>query len=143
MQQRFLGVDHIDVRVRSLAQVQAFYERLMPALGLPKKRFAYVDEQGEWQNDVKGGRYNAVEFVEDTKAAPLFIGFIEDKTMQPTDTRIAFRIASPDELTGWRDFLVSIGAANVELSADPKEYPAVFFEDGCGTKLEVVARRQA
>lgn len=142
MQQRFLGVDHIDVRVRAVAQVQAFYERLMPALGLPTKRFAYVDEQGEWHNDIKDGRYNAVEFVEDTNTAPLFMGFIEDRTMQPTDTRIAFRIGSPDELAGWHDFLISIGAVNVELSADPEEYPAVFFEDACGTKLEVVARRQ-
>ncbi len=143
MQQRFLGLDHIDVRVRSLPQVQAFYERLMPALGLPKKRFAYVDERGEWENDVQGDRYNAVEFVQDAKTAPLFMGFIEDRDMQPTDTRIAFRIGSPDELSGWHDFLVSIGAVNVELSSDPEEYPAVFFEDACGTKLEVVARREA
>jgi len=142
MQQAFLGVDHIDVRVRCLKDVEGFYERLMPALGLPKKRYAHVDENGEWDNDVTGKAYNVVEFSQDpaTTHMPVFIGFVEDPRMRPVETRIAFRIASKDDLQRWHAFLRSIGAANVEMSSAPEEYPAVFFEDACGTKLELCAR---
>jgi hypothetical protein len=72
-----------------------------------------------------------------------FIGFIEDRSMTPTRSRIAFRVASADDLPRWHKVLTSIGARNIEWSASPAQYPAIFFEDAAGTKLEVVARRPA
>jgi len=139
MRQEFLGFDHVDTRVRSLKAVEAFYHRLMPALGLPRAHHAYVDKDGEW-DDLRGRPYNVVEFYQEvTGSAPFFIGIIEDPDMQPVKTRIAFRVASKEDLPQWGGFLESIGAVNVEPSAS-EEYPAIFFEDPCGTKLELCAR---
>jgi hypothetical protein len=39
--------------------------------------------------------------------------------------------------------LEDAGACNIEPSAEMSAYPAVFFEDPAGTKLELVARRPA
>jgi len=143
MTTEFLGFDHIDTRVWSLAVTESFYDQLMPKLGLPRKRHAYVDENGDWFDAPDGERYNAVEYYEPktSGAAVHFIGFIEDSSMQPVGTRIAFRIASPDDLAKWWTFLNSVGAINIERSADPVGYPAIFFEDPCGTKLEICCRQ--
>lgn len=139
MQQRFLGFDHVDTRVKRLKDVEQFYKRLLPALGLSKMRYAHVDEQGEWDDDTTKP-YNVVEFYEDISGSvPFFIGIIEDPAMQPVATRIAFRVESKDALPRWREFLQAIGALNIE-SGSSDEYPAIFFEDACGTKLELCAR---
>ena len=139
----FLGFDHIDTRVRSLAAVEQFYDRLMPEIGLPDKQFFHVDASGEWNAVKAGGAYNTIEYHE--KPAPggiaHFIGFIEDPAMKPTSTRIAFRVRSVTDLDRWVEFLRGIGACNIEPSSSYTDYPAVFFEDPAGTKLEVVARK--
>lgn len=137
----FLGFDHIDARVRSIKSVEPFYDRLLPALGLTDKHLAFVDANGDW-HDADAGNYNAAEYHEPAAAsrASFFIGFIEDAAMQPVGTRIAFRIA-PTELDRWREELKAMGACNIEPSEDPVEYPALFFEDPGGTKLELVARK--
>lgn len=137
----FLGFDHIDTRVRSIKAVEPFYDKLMPALGLPEKSYAHVDSQGEWDEPAADKPYNAVEYHESPKPGVVrhFIGFIEDPTMTPVLTRIAFRAQAPAELERWLVFLSSIGALCVERSASEK-YPAIFFEDPVGTKLELVAR---
>ena len=137
----FLGFDHIDTRVRSVRAVEAFYDRLMPELGLPEKRLAHVDESGEWHEPSDARPYNTVEYYESVRPGKVgcFIGFIEDKQLIPTSTRIAFRVPS-SALDHWHSLLGSMGAANIEWSASA-EYPAIFFEDPAGTKLELVARR--
>jgi hypothetical protein len=137
---RFLGFDHIDTRVSSLKAVEAFYDRLMPELGLPAKRMAHVDERGDWDDPSDAKPYNAVEYYEPKESGKVgfFIGVIEDKTMTPTLTRIAFRVTQ-SELERWHSFLTSIGAVNIQWSASA-EYPAIFFEDPAHTKLEIVAR---
>jgi len=137
----FLGFDHIDTRVRSIKSVEPFYDRLLPALGLTEKRLAFVDANGEW-HDADAGRYNTVEYYEPPQAgrAAFFIGFIEDAAMQPVGTRIAFRIAA-GELDRWLKDLKTIGGCKIELSEEPVDYPAIFFEDPSGTKLELVARK--
>lgn len=141
MAAKFLGFDHVDTRVRSVRAVEAFYDRLMPELGLPEKRFAYVDERGDWHDPSDAKPYNTVEYHEPAKAGKVgcFIGFVEDAQMIPSSTRIAFRVSS-STLDRWHSLLGSIGAANIEWSASA-EYPALFFEDPAGTKLELVARR--
>ena len=55
------------------------------------------------------------------------------------DTRIAFRVEYKrmNELIA---LLGKIGAINVELSETMETYPAVFFEDPAGTKLELIGR---
>lgn len=139
----FLGIDHIDTRVTDVAAVEAFYDELMPKLGLPRKRHAYVDAAGDWHDVAEDNPYNAVEYYENaaTGSVPRFIGFIEDAEMRPTKTRIAFRISGPDALKPFAEYLAGIGAKNVELSADMESYPAVFFEDPAGTLLELCAKK--
>lgn len=138
----FEGFDHVDTRVSSVAAVESFYDALMPVLGLPRKRYAFVDGSGNWQTVATGERYNAIEYYEESVAAqaPRFVGFIEEAGMAPLKTRIAFRLRSADRVEPFAEFLRGIGAKNVELSADMQTYPAVFFEDPAGTRLELCAR---
>lgn len=137
----FSGFDHVDCRVRSLAAVETFYDALMPELGLPRKRYSYVDETGDWHEASADHRYNTVEFYEEAQPdrATFFMGIIERPDHVPGLTRIAFRIER-DRLLTIESFLHEIGARNVDRNADFEEYPAIFFEDPAGTKLEVVAR---
>jgi catechol 2,3-dioxygenase-like lactoylglutathione lyase family enzyme len=139
---QFLGFDHVDTRVRSLTAVEAFYDRLMPEIGLPEKDCHIVDAAGNWRRAAPGESYNTIEYHEkppDGRPAH-FIGFIEDPAMKPVSTRIAFRIASVGELDRWIALLGRIGACNIEPCSSYEDWPAVFFEDPAGTKLEVVAR---
>ncbi len=141
---RFLGFDHIDTRVPSLAAVEPFYDRLMPALGLPRKRLANEIADGDWNYLEGGGPHNVAEYYEERRSGrtAFFIGFIEDAAMRTTKTRIAFRIGSPEHMDKWFELLTAIGALNIERSASA-DYPAIFFEDPAGTKLEVVSRLPA
>ncbi len=137
----FLGFDHIDTRVKSVKSVEPFYDRLMPALGMTEKTYSYIDSEGNWV-EADATRYNIIDYCEPHQAGRVscFINFVEDPQMQPVGTRIAFRIA-PDQLDEWLKRLQEMGARNIELSEDPDEYPAIFFEDAAGTKLEVVGRK--
>ncbi|MDQ6930608.1 MAG: VOC family protein [Candidatus Eremiobacteraeota bacterium] len=138
----FLGFDHLDVRVSSLAAVEQFYDLLMPALGLPVKRYAFVAGD-EWRTVTSTDIYNAVEYVQSAPSgtAATFIGIIEDLEMQATRTRVAFPVPDPASLQTWVAFLTEIKARDVELSSDFVAYPAVFFEDPAETKWEICARR--
>lgn len=140
---QFQGFDHIDTRVRSIKVVEPFYDRLMPELGLVRKTYSHVDLKGDWHESQADGPYNTIEYFEELALghAVRFIGFIEDPAMKPTGTRIAFRVSSPLELQRWTTLLNEIGAANIELSESMEEYPAIFFEDPAGTKLELLAER--
>jgi catechol 2,3-dioxygenase-like lactoylglutathione lyase family enzyme len=140
---RFLGVDHVDARVRSLAEAEPFYDRFLPALGLGRKSPAFVDERGEWTELPDGAAPNVAEYYETPEpgSPARFIGIIEDPRMVPPQTRIAFAVADQGELEGWFGRLQEMGARHVEWSADRAAYPAIFFEDPCGTKLELCARR--
>jgi catechol 2,3-dioxygenase-like lactoylglutathione lyase family enzyme len=137
----FAGYDHVDCRVRSLAAVEAFYDALMPELGLPRKRFSYVDDAGEWHEASANHRYNTIEFFEEARPdrATFFVGFIESRDHIASSTRIAFRV-DRTRLIEMEDLLPRIGAHNVERGDDFENYPAIFFEDPSGTKLEIVAR---
>jgi catechol 2,3-dioxygenase-like lactoylglutathione lyase family enzyme len=137
----FFGFDHIDTRVRSIAVVEPFYDRLMPELGLPEKLYSHVDAAGEWHEPTPDRPYNTVEYCETPSPGVVrhFIGFIQDTTMTPVQTRIAFRADSRDDLERWHRFLSAIGALRIERST-ADDYPAIFFEDPAGTKLEIVAR---
>ena len=136
--QQFLGFDHIDTRVASLALVEGFYDRLMPLLGLTRKRKMFVDDEGTWLDADHDGRYNTVEYYTPPGRGEttFFIGFIERADHAPTLTRIAFRVA-PGSLQDWLTLLHDLGARKIEPSEDMDAYPAIFFEDPGGTKLEL------
>ena len=135
----FYGFDHVDCRVRSLAAVESFYDELMPEIGLTEKRYPYVDADGEWHTEFDA--YNAIEYFEaqhPTKPRRFF-GLIENPLHRNNDTRIAFRVEYKrmNELIA---LLTKIGAINLEPSDAMETYPAAFFEDPAGTKLELVGR---
>ncbi len=139
MKQAFLGFDHVDTRVRDLRAVEGFYNQLLPALGLTKTHKSYVVGD-KWHAESAEHPYNTIEYYQEDAGVPFFMGIIEDPRTPPVRTRIAFRVASPDDLPRWKDFLESIGARVIEFT--PSEtYPAIFFEDPVGTKLELVARQ--
>ncbi len=142
---QFEGFDHIDMRVPSLAKTQRFYDRLMPALGLSVRRVAHVDAAGDWRDVGETTPCNVVEYYSArvAGAASFFLGVIEDDGMRPTSTRVAFRLSSLKRLKELAALLAGMGALSIERSADWKNYPAVFFEDPCGTKLELCCRKPA
>jgi catechol 2,3-dioxygenase-like lactoylglutathione lyase family enzyme len=139
----FLGFDHVDVRVRSLAAVEPFYDALLPELGLTVKTYSFVGAAGDWHDAKLGGAYNAVEYWEPAKPRDQgrFIGFIDDPDMLPVRTRIAFLVESELDVRSFGARLREIGARNVEFEYPPgDERPAVFFSDPAGTLLEICAR---
>ncbi|MBD5604156.1 MAG: hypothetical protein IAI48_03575 [Candidatus Eremiobacteraeota bacterium] len=143
MPERFLGFDHIDLRVASLDAVEAFYVALLPALGLVRRVESFVDRGGVWRKPRAGERYNVIEYSEELGNAgpPRFLGIVEDAGMIPVESRVAFAVATPQDVRAWASRLAEIGACNVEFEDDFDAYPAVFFEDPAGTRLELCARR--
>ncbi len=135
----FLGYDHVDCRVRSLAAVEAFYDDLMPVIGLTEKRYAYVDPDGEWHDEFDN--YNAVEYYEPEHPTKprRFFGIIENPLHRNNDTRIAFRVPTA-QLQVFYTLLERLGAKSLEWSDETATYPAIFFEDPTGTKLEFTGR---
>jgi hypothetical protein len=126
--------------------VEAFYSEFLPAIGLAEKtyvRIAYAAEDDEWISAGPDEPYNALEFFEPAHpGVPVrFLGVIEDAAMTPGPTRIAFALGRDPDFEAWAARLRAWGARNVAFSAEMDEYPALFFEDPCGTKLEICARR--
>lgn len=138
----FLGIDHLDVRVPSIDAVETFYDGLFPELGLARKVFAVIGADETWTYVGPGEPRDVVEyFAEPEPGRPAhFIGLIEDPRTVPVATRIAFRVATGAEVKRWVERLPSLGACNVEVDDDFASYPAVFFEDPVGTRLEICAR---
>jgi len=131
----FLGFDHVDCRVRSISAVETFYDELMAEIGLVEKRYAYVDASGEWHDEFD--TYNAVSFHESAERASRFFDLVESPLHRNNDTRIAFRVERA-RLAELAALLQRIGAANLDTSDMDSGYPAIFFEDPAGTKLELI-----
>jgi catechol 2,3-dioxygenase-like lactoylglutathione lyase family enzyme len=136
----FLGIDHIDLRVPALGAVEAFYDRLFARLGLTKKKYSVVTFGGESWNDATSENYNTVEWYEEHVHGRrvAFFGLIEEEGAQPARGRIAFAVEK-DSLDEWVRVLPEMGAREIERCEDDA-YPAVFFTDPLGTRLEVCAR---
>ncbi|MEA2689404.1 MAG: hypothetical protein QOJ39_1797 [Candidatus Eremiobacteraeota bacterium] len=137
----YLGIDHIDLRVPALGAVEAFYDALFRRLGLTKKKYSLVETGGSSWQDATPDAYNAVEWYEENVSgrAPLFFGVIEEEGAQPARGRIAFAVTA-DSLDDWERTLPQIGAREVERNNE-EWYPAIFFTDPLGTRLEVCARK--
>ncbi len=138
---KLLRLDHADIRVPSLAAVEGFYDIVLPALGLSRKTESHVGPDGEWY-DVDGVRpRNAIEYrppIESGSPA-WFVGFIEDG-LSATATRIAFALDDEADLPPIESLVREAGGRVIEWSAD-ENYPALFFEDPAGTRLEICVRR--
>lgn len=119
--------DHIDLRVRNLAEARPFYETLLPALGFTR--------------DV--GIESWLQFeTADTGAASEFFGVTESPLHVANECRIAFWADSTNEVDRLAEIIVRAGARNVEGPGyyEGHGYYAVFFEDHSGNRLEICHR---
>lgn len=127
MEQRLF--DHIDLRVRSLAEARSFYMQLLPALGFPT---FYETPLGLVYDAIRG------------HPKPEFIGLIEDPHHRPNATRIAFWAESKEEVERIAKIVVAAGTRNVEGPMFCPEYSPTyygkFFNDPSGNRLEVCCR---
>ena len=119
--------DHIDLRVRSLAEVRSFYETLLPAIGFTRE----AKIEGWLQFEAVG-----------SDGVPEFFGVTESPNHVANESRIAFRVESLKDVERLAAVAVQAGARNVEgpLYEEPRYY-AVFFEDPTGNRLEICCRQ--
>ena len=120
--------DHVDLRVRSLAEARSFYETLLPALGFTRD----VGIEGWLQYEAEG-----------PDGATEFVGVTESPQHVANECRIAFRAESIRDVERLAAIAIQAGAQNVEgpLYEEPHYY-AVFFEDPSGNRLEICCRAQ-
>lgn len=117
--------DHIDLRVARLAEVTAFYEQLLPALGFIRD----VRVEGWLQFEAAGD------------GATEFFGVTESPGHHANENRIAFRAESPGDVDRIAEVARRAGARHLEGPLDYGEgYYAVFFEDPGGNRLEICHR---
>ena len=121
--------DHIDLRVRSLAEARPFYETLLPALGFT--RDVRIEH---WLQFEAAGADSATEF----------FGVTESSRHVANECRIAFWAESPSEVDRLAEIMVRAGARNVEGPGyhEGPGYYAVFFEDPSGNRLEICHRTE-
>ena len=121
--------DHIDLRVRDLAEADPFYAKILPALDFP----ARIPEKDCIS-------YDAVS----DHPKPECINLTEDPDHVPNQTRIAFWRDTREDVASFATILRAAGARNIEGPELCTEYSpgyyAVFFEDPCGNRFEVCCR---
>lgn len=119
--------DHVDLRVRSLAEVRSFYEGLLPALGFHRN-----DSNSRWLE------FEAVEAgVSDYFAVTESPGHVANAN------RIAFWADTKERVDELAVIVRDAGAQNVEGPAfEAPHYYAVFFEDPCGNRFEICHRTE-
>ena len=121
--------DHIDLRVRSLAEARPFYEALLPVLGFTLD----VGIEG-WLQFETAGAGSATEF----------FGVTESSRHIANECRIAFWADSTSVVDRLAEIVVRAGARNVEGPGyyEGHGYYAVFFEDPSGNRLEICHRSE-
>ena len=119
--------DHIDLRVKKLAAVRDFYERLLPALGFTLDM--QIPGWLQYEMPATAGEPGA------------FFGVAESAGHAPNENRIAFWAGSPAEVDRLAAAAAQAGARNIEGPAwESSTYYAVFFEDPCGNRFECCHR---
>ena len=119
--------DHIDLRVRDLAEARPFYEVLLPALGFMRE--TRIPNWFQYEAAAPG----------DGPAA--FFGVTQSPGHVPNESRIAFWAESPAEVDRLVGIATGAGARNVEGPEwEDETYYAVYFEDPCGNRLEICHR---
>jgi catechol 2,3-dioxygenase-like lactoylglutathione lyase family enzyme len=121
--------DHIDLRVRSLAEARSFYETLLPALGFT--RDVRIEH---WLQFEAAGADGATDF----------FGVTESSRHVANECRIAFWADSPREVDRLAEIIIRAGARNVEGPGyhEGPGYYAVFFEDPSANRLEICHRTE-
>lgn len=123
-------LDHIDLRVRNLAQARPLYDALLWALGYTKQN---ADEESV-----------GYHLPHETGAEP-FIWLVEDSSHVVNGTRIAFAAPSRAQVDRVAGAAQSAGARAFEAPQLVTEYGsnyyAAFFEDTEGNKIEICCRR--
>ncbi|MBV8152555.1 MAG: VOC family protein [Candidatus Eremiobacteraeota bacterium] len=121
--------DHVDVRVRQIGAVRAFYDRFLRAFGF----------RGKPQPD---GNVVYVRVAE--RKVHEAVALIAESDHRPNHTRVAFSAASPAEVDRIAAIAAGAGARAFEAPAFCPEigenYYAAFFEDPDGNRLEIVCR---
>src|SRR5215469_11331005 len=120
---------HVDLRVRSFAEVTDFYRAFLPAIGFEKGW-----ESDDWKGYTAQGKFPELPFC----------AFTEDPEHRANANRIAFWVSEQAEVDRVAAIVRKAGAINVEgPSLNPEyspDYYAVFFEDPNGNRFEVVHR---
>src|SRR5687767_895373 len=96
MRRRF---DHVDLRVRRLAEARPFYEVLLPALGFT--RDASIEGWVTYETVGSDG-------------TPKFVGVTESPTHVSNECRVAFRADSIHEVDQLAAIAIQAGARNIE-----------------------------
>ncbi|MFC4099805.1 VOC family protein [Paenibacillus xanthanilyticus] len=119
---------HIDLRVNRLALALPFYEKLLPALG-----FTRTFHSADWRVFAGEG---------ELPSAPYF-AITEDANHRPCANLIGFWATDREEVDRIAALVKEAGG---KLNDGPRQFPisptyyAVYFEDPCGNKYEVVHR---
>lgn len=119
---------HIDLRVNNLESVLPFYEKLLPELG-----FTRTFHSANWKVFAGEG---------ELPSAPYF-AITEDAEHQPNGNLIGFWAEDQAEVDRIAKLVAELGGS---ISAGPKLFPisptyyAIYFEDPCGNKYEMVHR---
>ncbi len=121
--------DHVDLRVRDLAEARRFYDVLMPALGFTGFSTTPMGVAYEARSD---------------HPKPEFFGLIEDPGHVPNGSRLAFWAETSEQVDRIGQIVQQSGALEFEDAAWCPEYSpsyyAVYFADPCGNRLEVCCR---
>jgi catechol 2,3-dioxygenase-like lactoylglutathione lyase family enzyme len=124
--------DHVDLRVHSIAECEAFYDVVMPAVGLNHKRAI---------------RDHVLYYRKIGKVPAECIVLFEDRDHAASGTVLAFYAATYEDVDRFAAQLSTAGARAIEGPMRCPEYSdtyyAVFFRDPSGNRLEVVCRRPA
>ena len=113
-----------------MSEALPFYEALLPQLGFTRTRHG-----DGWMVFGAEGEFPSVPY----------FGFTEERDHRPNATRIAFWVASRQEVDRLAAVVKASGALNLSGPRDCPEYSstyyAAFFEDPCGNKLEICFRK--
>ena len=142
---RLTGLDHADIRVRSIAAVEAFYDAVLPALGLPVKTPAHVAADGEWHDVSPDRPPNAVEYhsTAEKGARYWFVGFIEDESTAAVGD--AHRVRARRRVRAgprWKRCCAPPAHTRARAVGKRIGIRPIFFEDPVGTRLPEICAPQ-
>lgn len=132
--------DHVDLRVRRVADARRFYDAFLPAVGFTQVR---AGGRGQADDDHDAWAFYGVE-APGGEPKPPFIWLTEEPTHRGGANRVAFRAGSEAEVDRVAALVRAAGARAVEgpeyLHEYTPGYYAVFFEDADGNRWEICFR---
>jgi predicted enzyme related to lactoylglutathione lyase len=119
---------HIDLRVNSWESVKHFYENLLPLLGFTETHHSEI-----WKGFAAKGELPSVPY----------FAITEDKQHVPNENLIGFWANDRAEVDSIAQQVKELGGTIIsgpQLFPISPTYYAVYFEDPCGNKYEIVHR---